>query len=99
MTDDIPSAGIHRTEDHRYYIDGDGPLPGVTTILKSFDKSDVLVGWAKKETAGLNETLTAFVDQVRADWRDEQMLNDEEAVIKDWQAVEADWQMRMGVSQ
>ena len=60
---------------------------------------DAHIEAAVKETAGLNETLTAFVDQVRADWRDEQMLSDEEAVIRYWQAVQLDWQMRMGVSQ
>ncbi len=51
MTDTIPAVGIHRTEDHRYYFNGQGPLPGVTTAIKSLDKSDALVGWAKKETA------------------------------------------------
>ena len=66
MTDDIPSVGIHRTEDHRYYIDGYGPLPGVTTILKMMDKSDVLVGWAKKETASFAlRHLDALVDHRR----------------------------------
>jgi hypothetical protein len=51
MTTAIPQVGIHRTEDHEYYWMGQGSLPGVTTAIKSFDKSNVLVGWAKRETA------------------------------------------------
>lgn len=42
---------MYRTDDHRYYFDGEGPFPGVTTTMKTYDKSDVLVGWAKRETA------------------------------------------------
>lgn len=48
---DIPQIGIYRTDDHRYYWMGEGPYPGVTTSMKALDKSDVLVGWAKRETA------------------------------------------------
>lgn len=51
MTEVIPSVGMHRTEDHRYYWNGEGPYPNVTGILGMIDKSEALVGWAKKETA------------------------------------------------
>lgn len=47
----IPSVGIHRTDDHRYYWQGDGPFPSVTTAIKMYDKSAVLTAWAKRETA------------------------------------------------
>lgn len=47
----VPEVGIYRTDDHRYYWNGDGPLPSVTTAMKMYDKSDVLTGWAKRETA------------------------------------------------
>jgi hypothetical protein len=52
VTDEaIPSVGLHRTDDHRYYWNGDGPFTSVTTAIGMYDKSDALVGWAKKETA------------------------------------------------
>jgi hypothetical protein len=51
MTDPIPQIGMFRTDDHKYFWNGDGPYPGVTSTIKMLDKSDVLVGWAKKETA------------------------------------------------
>jgi hypothetical protein len=45
-----PPVGLHRTEDHRYYWNGEGPLPGVTTVVGVMDKP-ALVGWAKREVA------------------------------------------------
>jgi hypothetical protein len=51
MTDAIPPDGIFRTADHRYFDHGAGPLTSVTTAMKLYDKSDALVGWAKKETS------------------------------------------------
>ena len=47
----IPNVGIYRTDDHAYYWNGEGPFTSVTTATKLYDKSDALVGWAKKETA------------------------------------------------
>jgi hypothetical protein len=44
-------VGIYRSEDHRYWWNNEGPLPSVTTAMKMYDKSDVLTGWAKRETA------------------------------------------------
>ncbi len=50
-----PPLGLSRTADHRYtWNDGNsavGPLPSVTTVLGTIDKSGPLVGWAKRETA------------------------------------------------
>lgn len=46
-----PTVGMFRTEDHRYYWNGEGPYPSVTTAISMYDKSDALVGWAKKETS------------------------------------------------
>jgi hypothetical protein len=43
--------GLWRDEHHRYYYNGKGPLPSVTTITGILDKSGPLVGWAKRETA------------------------------------------------
>lgn len=43
--------GLYRTADHRYFFNGVGPIPSVTTIQGKLDKSGPLVGWAKKATA------------------------------------------------
>lgn len=51
MTENIPAVGMHRTDDHRYFFNGRGPWTSVTTALSVYDKSDALVGWAKKETS------------------------------------------------
>lgn len=47
----ILGEGLIRTSDHRYYWNGTGPYPGVTTVTKMLDKSDALMGWAKREVA------------------------------------------------
>lgn len=47
----VLTDGIFRTPDHGYFDHGRGPITSVTTAMKMYDKSDALVGWAKKETA------------------------------------------------
>lgn len=47
----INPVGLTRDASHHYYLDGEGPLPSVTTILGVLDKSGPLVGWAKRITA------------------------------------------------
>lgn len=67
----VPSVGMHRTSDHRYYWNGEGPLPSVTTAMKMYDKSAVLMGWAKRETAAFAvrnlDVLVAHRDHTGAD--------------------------------
>lgn len=46
----VPEVGLFRTTDHRYYWNGDGPYPGVTTVIRALDKPG-LINWAKRETA------------------------------------------------
>jgi len=46
----IPKVGGYRTTDHRYYRNGQGPVPGVTGVLGILDKP-ALVQWAKKTVA------------------------------------------------
>lgn len=46
----IPSVGAYRTQDHRYYWNGKGPYPSVTTVLQVLDKPAV-VQWAKRTVA------------------------------------------------
>lgn len=50
FTATIPSIGAYRTQDHRYYWNGKGPYPSVTTILQVLDKPAV-VQWAKRTVA------------------------------------------------
>ena len=47
----IPQVGMHRTDEHLYYMNGEGPFLNVTGAIGMYDKSDALVGWAKRETA------------------------------------------------
>jgi hypothetical protein len=58
-------TGLTRDEKHRYQWNGGGKVPGVTSVIKSLDKSGPLVGWAKRETAACAirnlELLTAMV--------------------------------------
>lgn len=43
-------AGVFMTDDHRYYFNGEGPVPSVTTILEVLSKP-ALVTWKAQETA------------------------------------------------
>lgn len=46
----IPSVGGWMTDDHRYFFNGAGPLPSVTTVLRVLDKPALLY-WKAKQTA------------------------------------------------
>jgi hypothetical protein len=46
----VPSMGLFMTADHRYYMNGNGPAPSVTTILEVLSKP-ALVQWLAKEAA------------------------------------------------
>lgn len=46
----VPTVGLFRDDRHRYYIDGKGPYPGVTTVMRALDKP-AIIEWAKRETA------------------------------------------------
>jgi len=50
-TPTIVRVGLARDAKHNYWIDGRGPIPSVTTILRVVDKSGPLTGWAKRVTA------------------------------------------------
>jgi len=43
--------GLWHDAHHRYFYGERGPLPSVTTIIKSLDRSGPLIGWAKRATA------------------------------------------------
>lgn len=73
----IPQIGAYRTADHRYYWNGKGPLPSVTSILSVLDKPAV-VQWAKRTVAefsvrsfhdgSLGEKLTMDGDTEATRW-------------------------------
>ena len=46
----VPDVGLFRDVNHRYYWNGEGPYPGVTTVIRALDKPG-LIQWAKRETA------------------------------------------------
>lgn len=43
-------VGAYMTPDHRYYFNGEGPAPSVTTVLGILDKPAVVI-WKARETA------------------------------------------------
>lgn len=47
---DFTTAGLLMTTDHRYYFNGQGPWPSVTTVIGILDKPAV-VQWKARETA------------------------------------------------
>jgi hypothetical protein len=47
----LPTIGLHRTPDHTYWFNGQGPYIGVTGAISTLDKSGPLIGWAKRVTA------------------------------------------------
>src|SRR5678816_1861595 len=44
------STGLYMTADHRYFHNGKGPMPSVTTILRVLDKP-ALTSWYKRQVA------------------------------------------------
>lgn len=50
LADAVKSIGLIMTDDHRYYWNGKGPYPSVTTVLKVLDKPAV-TNWIARETA------------------------------------------------
>ena len=46
----VPDVGLFRDDKHRYYWNGLGPYPGVTSVLRVLDKP-ALIPWAKREVA------------------------------------------------
>jgi hypothetical protein len=46
----VPTVGLFRDDKHRYFWNGSGPWPGVTSVIKALDKP-AIIEWAKRETA------------------------------------------------
>jgi hypothetical protein len=64
----IAKVGLARDQYHRYYWDGEGPLPGVTSAVGMLDKSGPLIGWARRETAKYAVNNLDFVAKLVADF-------------------------------
>lgn len=69
----VPRIGPYRTPDHKYYLDGQGPFPSVTTVLNVIDKP-ALVAWAKRETAECAVRNWELLDGMRTVGGDRMMV-------------------------
>ena len=52
----IPT-GAFRTDDHRYYFNGEGPLPSVTTVLEILDKPALSTWKAQQAVRALYQLI------------------------------------------
>lgn len=74
VKDAVNPPGLFRTEDHRYYWNGEGPYPSVTTVLKVLDKPAVTAWVARESVRALmlavdNGWITHwFMDEEGVDW-------------------------------
>lgn len=86
--------GAFRTDDHRYYFNGKGPVPGATSVLDVLMKWD-LVNWKQREAAramwtALNPRTGVLPDiEVEEGTDAEELKRTEEALIK-WSIAKAD---------
>lgn len=55
----VTGTGLIRTADHRYFWQGEGPFPGITTVVGVLDKSGPLMNWAAKQVA-IHAVETAY---------------------------------------
>jgi hypothetical protein len=78
-------AGAFRTSDHMYYFNGDGPVPGATSVLEVLSKP-ALVTWKAQETA---RALWRYVTDP-LEWPPQKMPTETEVV--NWALQEADKQ-------
>ena len=76
----IPLEGGYRTDDHRYYFNGEGPLPSVTTVLEVISKPAVGIFKAKEAARALYRDFV---------YRDEPVALTEDEAIK-WALEESD---------
>ena len=63
-------AGAFRTDDHRYYFNGEGPLPSVTTVLEILQKEALNV-WKTQDAL---RALYGLIDLFPADWDEDDAL-------------------------
>lgn len=63
-------VGAYMTPDHRYYFNGEGPVPSVTTALGILDKPAVVI-WKAKATA---QALLDAQPQLPAEWTDDDRI-------------------------
>jgi hypothetical protein len=57
-------AGAFMTDDHRYYFNGEGPKPSVTTILEMLDKPALSTWKAQQAVKALYQNLRAHPNQL-----------------------------------
>ena len=90
----VPPVGVYMSPDHRYWLNGEGPVPSVTTVLGILDKPAV-VAWKSRESAramwrALNPRTGVLPDlEVKEGTDAEELQRTEDALIK-WAMQEAD---------
>jgi hypothetical protein len=87
----IAQVGLTRDAKHNYFLDGQGPIPSVTGILKIVDKSGPLVGWAKRITAEAAVRHADKINEWAADFGEDgavTMLTKAADVIRDKAATQ-----------
>lgn len=78
----IPAIGAFRTDDHRYFFNGEGPYPSVTSILRILDKPAIGISRMQK---ALRAAYRAGQEDGRSEW---QRMTEEEAIK--WAVKQAD---------
>lgn len=67
LAEAVKPVGLFRTEDHRYYWNGEGPYPSVTTVLKVLEK------WAVTQWV-VRESVRALLVALDNGWVNEWLL-------------------------
>ena len=80
LPEDVNPVGVYMTPKHAYYLNGDGPVPSVTTVLEIIDKPGIGVFKAKEAARAVYQ-----VDRVTPRVAD---LTEEDAIK--WALKEAD---------
>lgn len=59
-------AGVYMTSDHRYYLNGQGPVPSVTTVLEVLSKPALVTWKAQEAVRALFRSSEAFLSEDQA---------------------------------
>lgn len=66
--------GAFMTSDHRYYFNGEGPVPSVTTVIGLMEKPAVMA-WAKKNVARAALRHSGTIREMLADTGEDDVIN------------------------
>jgi hypothetical protein len=87
-------AGMFMTQDHRYYFNGKGPYPSVTTVLSIMDKPAVMIWKARESARAMWSALNPRTGRLPAlsveEGTDAEELKRTEEALINWAVKEAD---------